>query len=131
MIGARVKIVDRTSSVKRAAARANFKNLGHAIATVRRTAIRSIKRSKKAGPAGKPPRTRKRRLPKSIFFAAERDGLSAIAGPIYSRVGLVGEAHEKGLEYMGQDFEERPFMSTAMEEEADRMPSYWLHSVGK
>ena len=131
MIGIRVKIIDRTSSVKRASDRANFKNMGHAAASLRRRAQRSIKRGKKAGPVGQPPRTRKRRLPSSIFFAAERDGLSAIVGTTYSRVGEVGAAHEHGENYMGQEFPERSFMQPALEEESNRMPSYWLHSVGE
>lgn len=131
MIGITGRIIDKTRDVKRAADQASFRNLGHAAASVRRTAMRSLKRSAKPSAEGSPPHTRgKRELPRAIFYAADRDGLEAITGPIASRVGTVGEAHEFGKEYMGQDFQERPFMGPALEQEADRMPSYWASSVG-
>jgi len=132
MIGCSVKIIDQTPRVKKAVDRANYRNLGHAAASVRRSAMKSIVRGKQPAAAGLPPHTRRaRRLPRSIFYHAERDGLSSIVGPVYSRVGVVGEAHEFGKTYMGTKYPERPFMGPALEENLDRMPSYWLHSVGE
>ncbi len=132
MITAKLVFIDTTHRVKSAADRANFRNLGHMAAVVRQTAIRSIKRSKSPSKPGQPPRTRKRRaLPRSILFAAERDGLSAIVGPVHSRVGVVGEAHEFGIIYKGAKFPERPFMGPALEENADRMAPIWQNSIGE
>ncbi len=132
MIGIRVKTVDQTRRVRKAVDRASFKNLGHMAATIRKTAIKSFKTRKGPSAEGQPPRTRgKRRLPRAIFYHAERDGLSSIVGPVHSRVGIVGETHEFGRTYKGTEFPERPFMGPALAEHADRMPSYWLHSVGE
>ena len=132
MIGIRVRTTDNTRDVLKAANRASFRNLGHAAATVRRTAMKSIKRSKEPSAEGEPPHTRRgRKLPRSIFFSAEKDGLSAIVGPVASRMGTAGAAHEFGGMFMGEDFPERPFMGPALEQEADRMPSYWSASIGQ
>ena len=132
MIGFRVKTIDQTRRVKTAVDRASFRNLGHAAASIRKFAISSIKRSKKPGRPGHPPRTRGRRLlPRSILFHADRDGLSAIVGPVHSKVGVVGEAHEFGKKYKGSKYPERPFMGPALAANTNRMPSYWLHSVGR
>lgn len=131
MIGMRATTVDNTRAVKKAADKASFKNLGHAAASVRKTAIKSIKRSVKPSRRGQPPHTRRaRKLPRAIYYAAEKDKLSSIVGPVASRVGTVGEAHEFGRTYMGQDFPARPFMGPALEENLDRIPSYWAHSIG-
>ena len=132
MIGLRVKIIDQSRRVKRAADRASFKNLGHAAASIRKFAIKSIKRGKGPSTPGQPPHTRgQRRLPRAIFFATERDKLSTIIGPVHSRMGIAGEAHEFGKTYLGTQFPERPFMGPALEANLPRMPSYWLHSVGE
>ncbi len=132
MIGMRVKTIDQTPRVRKAVDRANYRNLGHVVASLRKWAMRSIKRGKAASVAGTPPHTRgKRRLPRSILFHAERDGLSAIVGPVHSRMGIVGESLEFGKTYMGTEYPERPFMGPALDANADRMPAYWLHSVGE
>ena len=132
MIGLRVTTVDKTRDVVKAAAKASFENLGHAIASIRKAAIRSIRRSAKPAPAGKPPRTRRsRQLPRSIFYSVDRDKLSAITGPLASRVGTSAEAHEFGGRYMGEDYPARPFMGPALEQQADRMPAYWAGTVGR
>ena len=131
MIGINVKIVDQSHRVKRAADRASFENLGHAAASIRKTAIKSIKTRKGPSPPPQPPHTRKRRLPRAIFYSTDRDKLATIIGPIHSRVGIVGEAHEFGKAYMGTRFPQRSFMGPALDENRSRMPSYWLHSVGE
>ncbi len=132
MIGLNVKIIDQSQRVKRAADRASFENLGHAAASIRKWAIKSIKRGKGPSVPGQPPHTRgQRRLPRAIFYSTDRDKLATIIGPIHSRVGIVGEAHEFGKAYMGTRFPQRSFMGPALDENRSRMPSFWLHSVGE
>ncbi len=131
MIGFRVKIVDKSKEAERAIARALAHPLNRLAYDIRLAAIRLFKTRKGSSPAGQPPHTRKgRRLPKAILYAVDKDKLSAIVGPVHSRVGIVGEAHEFGTTYMGAKYPERAFMGPALAENIDRMPSYWLHSVG-
>jgi len=132
MIGMKVKTIDQTRRVRKAVDRASYRNLGHAAASLRSAAMKSIKRGKGPGQPGKPPHTRgKRKLPRSIYYDADREGLSSIVGPKHSLVGLSAEAQEFGKTYKGTKFPERPFMGPALDANADRMPSYWLHSVGE
>ena len=132
MIGIRTKIVDQSRRVKRAADRASFNNLGHAAASIRKWAIKSIKRGKKPSEEGQPPHTRgRRRLPRAIFFSVARDKLDAVIGPLHSRMGIAGEAHEFGIAYKGTRFPQRSFMGPALDANRSRMPRFWLHSVGE
>lgn len=132
MIGFRVKTIDQTRRVKTAVDRASFRNLGHAAAGIRKFVFGSLKRRKKPSRPGQPPHTRGRAiLKRSILFHVDRDRLSSIVGPTHSKVGIVGEAHEFGKKYKGIKYPERPFMGPALAANIDRMPSYWLHSVGR
>ena len=65
------------------------------------------------------------------MFAVERNGRGAVVGPAFSRVGTVGEAHELGATYKGQEFDKRPFMGLALEQNVDRMAPEWLNTVGE
>ncbi len=132
MIGINVKIIDQSHRVKRAADKASFENLGHAAASIRKWAIKSIKTRKGPSPWGQPVHTRSRRmLPRSIFYSTDRDKLATIIGPVHSKLKIIGEIHEFGLTYMGTKFPQRSFMGPALDENRSRMPSYWLHSVGE
>lgn len=129
---------------------ANFRNFGHAAASIRKAAIQSIERApveqrrgpKRRGGArvsrarqipskpGTPPHTGPRRiLKKAILFDADEEG--AIIGPAYSLVGESMEAHEFGGEYRGQEYPERPFMGPALDDKLDRLIGNWSGSVGE
>ena len=128
MVGVKVKTKDQTKKVLAKAKRAAVKNLGHAGAAIRLTAKRSIRRSKKASPAGKPPHTRKGQLRGAIAYAVE-GGETVVVGPEHDKVGKSGSAHEKGGRYKRQRYPKRPFMAPALEANQDRLPKLWANSV--
>lgn len=124
-----------------AADRTTFKNLGHAAARIRKSAVESIKPAEGPSPVGSPPHThtqgvtkkgkiRRGELQRAIQFDVDKGRQEAIVGPRASVVGLSGRAHELGEEHMGQDFPERPFMFPALEENLDRFQADWAGSIG-
>ncbi len=130
MFGFDVKVIDETKAVEKAVEKASYRNLGHAAASIRKAAMKLIRRSKRPSKPGKPPRTRKGALRRAILFDVDEHQLSAFIGPAESRVGTAGEAHEFGGDYMGADFPARPFMGPALEEAAPRMLDSWEGSLG-
>lgn len=129
MIGFTAKVTDETAKVKQAVDRTAYRNLGHAAASIRKAAIRLIRRSAKPSAEGEPPHTREGALRRSIRFAVE-DKFTAVIGPRASAVGQSASAHEHGGMYMGQEFSARPFMGPAMEENLDRFAKDWEGAVG-
>ena len=89
------KITMERKALEVAAAKANRQALGKAGAYIRGMAMRSIKISDKSAAPGNPPTSRKGVLKKAIAF--NREGSDTVSiGPTFSRVGLVGRAHEFG-----------------------------------
>lgn len=155
MIGATTQFVATPQAVNAAVKKASFRNFGHAAASIRKTAIASIK--DEPGPSAyyTPPHTHtattivklkrgrigkegraariasvrkyKGRLPESIGYDANADG--AIIGPKGSEIGDIGNVHEFGGEYKGEDYPPRPFVNPALEENRDRFASDWAGSV--
>ncbi len=116
--------------VRKAAKKANLTSLRHAAAVLRLDARRSIrKRSKRGKPAapGKPPKTKRGQLRRSILFDADAD--SAIVGPSAKFVGESGSAHEHGGRYRDQMYPERPFMRPALEKLRPRLSRFWSDSL--
>ena len=116
-----------------AAKSAEFRNLGHAAASVRKDAVASIEPSDDPSPPGEPPHTRgkgKRRrvLPRAIRFAIA-DG-TAVIGPRASMIGQAAEPHEHGGTYRGQAFPRRPTMLPALQRAAPRIGSRWAGTIG-
>jgi len=116
-----------------AAKTAEFRNLGHAAASIRKDAVASIKTSDEPSPPGEPPHTRgkgKRRrvLPRAIRFEIT-DG-AAVIGPRASIAGQAGEPHEHGGTYRGQAFPRRPTMLPALQRAAPRIGSRWAGTIG-
>jgi len=121
---------DETHRVKRAAKKGNFNSIGHAAASIRRAAMRLIRRSKtKPSPPGQPPRTRAGLLRKAIVFDVDKRRERAIIGPRASVVGTAGAAHEHGGQYKGQRFPQRSFMGPALETSAPRLGRHWKGSI--
>lgn len=130
MIQLDFKITDKLHKIPPAADDGNFRGFGHAAAKIRKTAFGLIRTGKQASSPGAPPRTRRRRLlKKSLRFDANKDG--AVVGPRHSIVGESGAAHEFGESYKGQDYPERPFMSTAFEQNLNRIPDEWEGAIGE
>ncbi|MCI0361639.1 MAG: hypothetical protein L0211_24410 [Planctomycetaceae bacterium] len=131
MIGIDVQIVERFTRVKAAADRAAFRNLGHAAASISKTAKASIERSDEPSDPGQPPHSRRAQLPRAIRFDVDKGKQEAVIGPRASIVGESGAAHELGEVFHGQDFDERPFMLPALEDNLDRFASDWAGSIGE
>lgn len=130
MIETRVKTIDETSRVKKAADKAAYRNLGHAAASLRKTARSLIVRSDRPAQPGEPVHTRRGRIPNAILFYTEPTKQYAIIGPAASRAGPVAGAHEHGGEYRGGHFEPRPFMGPALEQTTERFARDWSASIG-
>ncbi len=141
MFALKVQIKNMMPKVAAAEKKATFANFRHASARISKDAKASIKRSEKvpgsktlrvpAAPS-KPPKTRLvpgHNLRGAIRWDADQQG--GIIGPLHSIVGTVGEAHEFGVEYRGQDYAERPFMQPAMDKNLDRFAQNWAGSIGE
>lgn len=130
MIGMKVRTEDRTERVKKKAKDASFKNLGHAAASIRLAARRSIRKRKTASASGQPPHTRKGQLRRAIVYAVENREERAVIGPEHAVVGASGMAHEFGGRFRGGRYDQRPFMGPALIKVKDRLPRKWAGSVG-
>ena len=128
-IGMNIKTRSDIPRVLRKAGRANIESLGHAGATIRLTAKRSIRKSANPAQPGKPPKTRRGRLRNSIRFAVERNRQRVLIGPDHRIVGQSGRAHEFGGRYRKQRYPKRPFMGPALTKTKDRLPKHWAGSI--
>jgi phage gpG-like protein len=115
--------------VRNAAERASYRNLGHAGASIRLTARRSIRRSKNPSKEGKPPHTRKGQLKRSLRYAVDRQRERVLIGPTFTVVGRSAMAHEFGGKYKKQRYPARPFMGPALEKSKNRISKLWANSI--
>lgn len=129
MFGVKVKTSDRTKRVKAAADKATFRNFSHAAASIRKDAVQSIEVSPDPSPPGDPPHTRRRLLPRAVRFAVDREG--AVIGPAASVARQVGNVHEFGGQYKGEQYPARPFMFPALERAMPRFAGQWKGSIGE
>lgn len=146
MFGARAKVSFDKRRIARASREGNFKSLGHAAATIRLIARRSIKRARKArsrdehgrfrstggtipSPPGKPPRTKAGQLKRSIVYAVDKRRAEAVIGADSADMDKVAGAHEHGGKFKGQRYPKRPFMGPALEKVKPRLPKKWAGSV--
>lgn len=141
MIGFDAKFEDRTRGVITATDTAVFKNVGHAIATIRKDAIDLIKPGDGPSTPGTPPhtqtarvsrktgRTSRGKLQKAIVFDNDKATGIAIAGPRESIIGDAGRAHELGDEIFGVDYPERPYMAPALEKNLARFGDSFAASI--
>jgi len=127
---------------------AKFRNFGHAAASIRKNAQRSIKSAPpetrtrarrrrgrivaraRAGASrpGQPPFTRRGQLRRAILWDVNEQ--SAIVGPRFNVVGLSGAAHELGEQYKGNEYPERPYMGPALDKAIPRFAASWEASIG-
>jgi hypothetical protein len=120
---------DETKRVKRAASKGVFKSLGHAAATIRRSALGFISKSKDASRPGQPPHSRRGALKRAVLFKVDKQRETAVIGPRASIVGLSMTAHEYGGQYRGQTYPRRPLMGPALEKNAKRLPRSFRGSI--
>ena len=129
MIGISCKVTNRFNSLERKVQQANFKNLGHAAATLRMVARQSIRRRKKPSQPGSPPHTQTGRLKRSIIYSVDRQRQSAIIGPSHSIIGPAGAEHEHGGGRRKQRFPRRPYMGPALKKIQPRLSRMWASSI--
>lgn len=137
MIGASASVTIATNAVKAAADKATAENVGQAAGRIRKDAIASIVPSVDPSPPGSPPHThggRKRagkgKLPKAILYAVDKAAGDAVIGPAKSKAGTVGQAHEFGGKYKGEQFAERPFMGPALDRQQTKFAASFAGSIG-
>lgn len=129
MIGATVKIEMQHHRVQEAVDRGAYRGLGHAAASLRLIARRSIRTSKQPASAGSPPHTRRGLIRRAILFSVDKPAQEAVIGPAASIAGPSGDPHEHGGRFRGRTYDPRPFMGPALEAAAPRLPDNWANSV--
>jgi hypothetical protein len=108
------------------------KSLSRSSFLIRRAAQAQFVRSRadRPSPPGRPPRTRRGKLPRAILYFVDRQREEAVIGPAYHLVGAVGGAHEHGKRFQGDRFPERKFMGPALEAVQDQIPSEFTGLIG-
>ena len=130
MISFAVQVEDKTKRVADAAERATFRNVGHGAARITKDAKASLVTAPGPSDPGEPPHTHRGAfLRRAVRYVADKE--EAIIGPQASMVGESGAAHELGEDFHGQEFDERPYMWPALEDNADRFASDWAGSIGE
>ena len=130
MIRFEVTTQDHTDKVVKAADKAQFRNFGHAAASIRKDAAASIEKADGPSALGSPPHTHKRVfLRRALRFSVSKT--DAVIGPVASVVGDVGQVHEFGGRRGDQQFPARPFMYPALERQSDRFAGQWSGSIGE
>lgn len=108
---------------------ATYRNLSHAIASIRKSIIANISSSPHPSAPGTPPNTRRGQLRRAIVYDVQGD--SAIAGPRHSFVGESGAGQEFGGKYKDRNLPARPYMGPGLEEGAPRFAQDWEGSIGE
>lgn len=145
MIAISFKFIDQTKQLQNAVDKATFRNVAHAAASIRSTAIESIKDEPGPSEPGTPPHThkgtgtvktgkragQKRRgiLQRAIAYSADKS--TAVVGTMASFVGESGEAHEFGGDFKGDEYPERPFIGPALESNLPRFAESFGYSIGE
>ena len=128
-IGLQVRTRSDIPKVIRKVRRANIESLGHAGATIRLTAKRSIRKSPNPAEPGTPPKTRRGQLRRSIRFAVEQNKQRVVIGQDHRLVAQSARAHEFGGRYRRERYPKRPFMGPALTKTQSRLPRHWAGSV--
>jgi hypothetical protein len=93
-IHARVRL--NANRVKKKVDQANFRSLGHAGGTIRKTAYRSIRRRKNPSRPGSPPSSPTGRLRRSFRYEVDRRASGVVIGPVNEISGRLWNLHEFG-----------------------------------
>jgi phage gpG-like protein len=129
MVAIKAKVKVEPGKLKRAAKAGTINSLGHAGAAIRLQARHSIKKGSKRSAPGTPPHTRKGRLRNAIKYAVQKERQSVVIGPDAEVAGDSGKAHEFGGKFRREHYPKRPFMGPALQNVADRLPTFWRGSV--
>ena len=126
-----IRTEDKTRDVAKAAEAANYQNLGHAGASIRRTMVKGIRKSERYAKPGKPIHTRAGLARKAIRFAVDREAETAVVGPRASIIGDALSVHEHGGRYRRRRYLKRPFAFPALLESIPRLGPTWSGTIGK
>ena len=129
MIGIRSKGQFDEKKIRKKAETETFKNLGHAAATLRKIARRSIRRRKRPSPIGRPISTHTGAAKQAILYEVDRPHGPAIIGPVASRIGPAMRYHEHGGRRGKRRLPARPVMGPAMAKIGPRLSGYWAGSI--
>jgi hypothetical protein len=110
--------------------KAAFRNIPHALASIRRDAMKLVERDAEASQPGEPVHTRRGLFDRAMRFAYEPDKERGVVGLAFSIAGESGEPHEHGGEFKGQTYPARPFMQPALEMNLSRFASSWEGTIG-
>jgi hypothetical protein len=150
MFGLTVKTENKLKDVAKAADKANFRNIGHASASLAKDVRSTIKRAPKeqrvsgktrggqkvrrarhaASPVGTPPYTQRGQLSRAIVYAVADNKKSAVIGATANLVGQSASAHELGGSHKGQEYPKRPFMFPGLERAIPRLAGEWRGTIG-
>jgi phage gpG-like protein len=111
-----VQIRMQEERLRKAVERARAGGLRAAAFLVSQAAKKKIIKSRTASAPGKPPHSRRGLMKFAIRYEVAKDNMSAVIGPIKSKAGTSGQAHEFGGSYRGAYFPARPFMGPALME---------------
>ncbi len=133
MFQAIVKVFERFKQVAEKAHKAALNNLRHAAAGIRKDARAEIERSPDASQPGQPPHTRHGLLKaaSTILYAVDPNAMSAVIGPVASKVGQSASAHEFGGNFKGEEYPARPFMRPAMDGRLEDFAGSFTGSIGE
>jgi phage gpG-like protein len=125
----KTKIYLKLKELKKRIRAGAYKTLNHAAASIRLTARRSIRRSRKAAKPGKPPHTRAGQLKRSLYYSVDKQKSSVVIGPKYSVMGKSAAVHEFGKRHRGRKYPKREFMKPALMKNKNRLPKKWNNVV--
>jgi hypothetical protein len=126
-----VRVKDETKKVQKAAKKANFQNLSHAAASVRKEMVRKIRTSRDSARPGQPIRTRKGLARKAVRYHIDRAAEVAVIGPRFSVIKDALSAHEHGGRYRDARYPKRRFAAPSLEDAAPRLAHTWAGTIGQ
>jgi hypothetical protein len=115
--------------IEQAADRAAYRNIGHALASIRKTAIESIVKSRKPSSPGSPIHTKAGFAKRSIGYT-RADKYGGVVGFDYRRIGTAMSYHEHGGRRKRTTYPKRPTMLPALLSNLDRFAESWRYSIG-
>lgn len=133
MITMEVEFEGHPLAVERAIAAATYRNLTHAAASIRKTAVRMVERRPEGvhSRPGDPPFThRGNHFRRAIRFHVDESQQDAVIGFAASIIGDVGALHEFGGIRGSVRYPERPTLGPALELSIPRIGPGWEHSIG-
>lgn len=115
MFEAIVKVVEQWKKVTEATRKTTVNALFKTSFAISKDAKASIENAPGASQPGTPPHSRRGLLRNAIRYDVDKQNLTAVIGPVASKVGQAGSAMEHGGPYKGQEYPARPFMEPAIE----------------